>query len=121
MNVSLVLIQISMYTVRRINRYFFENKSRKLKKAANLIRKAHPYTGRLLVITGIMHGYAMAGGLRIHSGYVAWTIILVTAFWGWAGPRYSIKNWLKVHRTLALIIVAAAAFHVLKMKFGLFR
>ena len=118
MNVSLVVIQISMYTVRRINRYFFENRNSRLKKAANLLRKVHPYSGRLLIITGIMHGYAMAGGLRIHSGYV---VILMTAFWGWAGPRYKIKNWLKVHRTWALILVAAVAFHVLKMKFGLFR
>lgn len=121
MNVSLLTIQIAMYAIRRLNRYFFKNKSETLKKAAKLLKKVHPYSGRLLLITGIVHGYAMAGGIRLHSGYIAWTFILMTAFWGWAGPRYNIKNWLKFHRALAIILVAAAAFHVLKMKAGLFR
>lgn len=119
-NVILASVQVSMYIVRRINKHQFKNSSEALKKSAKLLKKVHPYTGTLLVITGITHGYMLLGGFRLHSGYFAWLLILAVVFFGWAGPKYKIKNWLKIHRTLVLILVAAALLHVLKMKSLLF-
>lgn len=119
-NVILASTQISMYIVRRINKHLFKNSNDALKKAAKFLKKIHPYTGGLLAITALTHGYMLLGGFRFHSGYFAWLIILAVVFLGWAGPRYKIKNWLKLHRALVMILVGAVLFHVLKMKSLLF-
>lgn len=109
-----------MYIVRRINKHLFKNNNETLKKAAKFLKKNHPYTGILLAISAVTHGYMLLGGFRLHSGYFAWLIILAVVFFGWAGPRYKMKNWLKIHRALVLVLVGAVLFHVLKMKSLLF-
>jgi len=115
--VLLATLQVSMYLVRRINKHLFKNKNEALLKAAKLIKKIHPYSGALLVVTATVHGYMLLGGFRLHSGYFAWLIILTLGFYGWAGPKYKLQNWVKIHRILALALVVAVFYHVLKMKF----
>ncbi|AHM57789.1 hypothetical protein EAL2_808p02840 (plasmid) [Peptoclostridium acidaminophilum DSM 3953] len=120
-NIILASTQVSMYIVRRINKHLFKNKSETLKRSAKLLKKIHPYMGGMLAVTATIHGYMLLGGFRLHSGYFAWLIILAVVFFGWAGPRYKMKNWLKIHRALVLVLVGAVLFHVLKMKSLLFQ
>ncbi|MDY0092094.1 MAG: hypothetical protein RBT80_05300 [Candidatus Vecturithrix sp.] len=113
LNVVLVLIVVSLFTFRRINRYIFANQQPFLKKLNKPLSKIHPYIGFLLIISAYIHGDLALGSMfRIHTGPVAWWILIVMMLVALIGKKYRIKQWLTVHRTLAAFFIVFIVLHL---------
>ncbi len=113
LNVVLVLIAVSLFTFRRINRYIFANQQPFLKKLNKPLSKIHPYIGFLLIISAYIHGDLALGSMfRIHTGPVAWWILIVMMLVALVGKKYRIKQWLTVHRTLAALFIVFIVLHL---------
>lgn len=113
LNVLLALIAGSLFLSRRINKYFFSNKNQFLRKLMKPLSKIHPYVGVVLLISAYLHGDLALGTIfRIHTGPLAWWILLLMMFVALIGKKYRIKNWLKVHRTLATLFAISILLHL---------
>jgi hypothetical protein len=70
--------------------------------------------GILLVISAGVHGYLAFETLwLVHTGTLAWGILLVMMVVALLGKKFRIPpRWIMVHRILALFFVAAILLHV---------
>jgi uncharacterized YccA/Bax inhibitor family protein len=87
------------------------------RKFMRLIVKYHKILGTLALIFLVLHFYVSYSSGRLKStGILAGIIMLVVVLLGFYG-FYINKNmrgaWLKVHRVLAFVLLAAVALHVL--------
>ncbi len=112
-NLGLLVVITMHFVLRRINRYALGNKNKFLKKASRVIASIHPYVTGLLLVSAFLHGYNMVGGIRLHSGYIAFAVILLQAILGAVVKKYYKKPVLMVHRFTGLALVTAVAIHVI--------
>ncbi len=115
-NIGLLVLIITHFLLRRINKYGFKNKSKGLRKFSIFMSKVHPYLTGALVITAFLHGYNLAGGIRLHSGYIAFAAILLQGTFGVLVKFTKKKPILIAHRLIGLILTAAVITHVILMK-----
>lgn len=115
-NIGLLTLIISHFILRRINKYGFGNKNKVLRKISIFMSKIHPYLTGVLVITAFLHGYNLAGGIRLHSGYIAFLVILMQAIFGVLVKYRKKKPILITHRIIGIALVASVITHVLIMK-----
>lgn len=115
-NIGLLTLIISHFILRRINKYGFGNKNKFLRKISIFMSKIHPYLTGVLVITAFLHGYNLAGGIRLHSGYIAFLVILMQAIFGVLVKYRKKKPILITHRIIGIALVASVITHVLIMK-----
>lgn len=114
LNVVLLIIQLAPYLLVRLNKQFLKTKNETYLNITKVLRKYHKQTGALLVITGLIHGYlALGGRLRLHTGTVLYLAIILSAIVGFGFYQKKQKQLLKVHRTLALLIVLLFMVHFL--------
>ncbi len=115
-NIVLLTLIITHFVLRRVNKFGFKNKSKLLRKTSLFMSRIHPYLMVLLVITAFLHGYNLVGGIKLHSGYIAFAIILLQGGFGIMVKSIKKKPILTIHRSLGLILTIAAAVHVILMK-----
>lgn len=115
-NISLLLLIITHFILRRINKYGFNNKSKQLRRTAVFMSKIHPYIVGLLLVTAFLHGYNLAGGIRLHSGFIAFAVILIQSGFGVLVKYVKKKPVLIVHRITGLLLVISVLIHVILMK-----
>lgn len=115
-NISLLVLIITHFILRRINKVAFKNKSRFLRKFSTKMSKIHPYITGLLLISAFLHGYNLAGGIRFHSGYIAFAAILLQSIFGVLVTLKKKKPILIAHRIIGLLLVASVIVHVFLMK-----
>lgn len=111
-NVILVIIITSPFWLRFLNKHVFHNNSAPLKKLIKFLRKLHKPLGALLALSGITHGYLALGTIRLHTGSVLWTMILITAL---LGVLFYIKKkavFFKWHRRAAFAVVLLVLVHL---------
>jgi len=118
-NIVLVLLALSLFILRRINKHVFSNKNATIKKIVKPLSKIHPIIGILLLISAYTHGDVAFDGdwllgsiFRVHTGPLAWWIVLVMLLVATIGKKFKVKNWLKVHRTLAVVIIVSVVLHL---------
>ena len=111
-NLLLVLIALSQFLLRRVNKYAYGNKNVTIKKLLKPIIKIHPYVGALLLISAYVHGDLALSIFRIHTGPLAWWIVVVMMLVALIGKKYRIKQWLRVHRSLAGLFIVAVLLHL---------
>ena len=116
-NIVLLTLIITHFVLRRVNKFRFNNKNKLLRKISLTMSHIHPYLTILLVITAFLHGYNLAGGIRFHSGYIAFAIILLQGGFGIMVKSTKKKPILTVHRSLGLFLAIAVAVHIILMKF----
>ena len=113
LNIVLAVIAIALFTLRRINKHVYANQQPFLKKLNKLLSKIHPYIGFLLIILAYIHGDLALGSMfRIHTGPLAWWILVLMMFVALIGKKYRIKKWLTVHRTLAALFIVSIVLHL---------
>ncbi len=115
-NIGLLVFIIMHFVLRRINKYALGNKNKFFKKAARFLSTLHPYLTILLIFTAFLHGYNLVGGIRIHSGFLAFTAILLQSILGIVLKKFFKKPVLILHRLAGLAIVATVMVHVVLMK-----
>ena len=115
-NITLLVLIITHFLLRRINKYGFGNKSKALRKISAFMSKLHPYLTGVLVITAFLHGFNLAGGIRMHSGYIAFLAILIQGIFGLLVKFIKKKPILVIHRIAGLALVISVIIHVMLMK-----
>ncbi|MBN1624246.1 MAG: hypothetical protein JXN10_09775 [Clostridia bacterium] len=115
-NIGLLVLIIMHFILRRVNKYALGNKSKFLKKASKLMSSLHPYLTGLLLISAFLHGYNLVGGIRLHSGFIAFFVILLQTIFGILVKKFFKKPILIIHRFTGLAIVIAVITHVVLMK-----
>ena len=113
-NIVLVCGAVLLFLLRRLNKYAFSNSSKALKKVVNPLSKIHPFIGGTLLISAFVHGDLtfVSHVFRVHTGPLIWWILLVMMLVATIGKRFHVKNWIKVHRGLALLMVASVLLHL---------
>lgn len=115
-NITLLALVITHFLLRRISKYCFKNKSKGLRKLASAMSKAHPFIAGALVVSAFFHGWNLAGGIRLHSGYIAFAAILLQLALGTMVKYMKKKPILIIHRLTGLALVTVVVGHVLLMK-----
>ncbi|MFO7611277.1 MAG: hypothetical protein R6W99_02150 [Clostridia bacterium] len=115
-NIGLLVLILAHFILRRINRIGFSNKNRFMKKAAAFMSKIHPYLTIVLTATAFLHGFNLAGGIRFHSGYIAFIAILLQATAGALVKARKKKQFLIIHRFTGILLATAVIIHVIIMK-----
>lgn len=115
-NISLLVLIIMHFVLRRVNKLAYKNKNQLLRKLSTIMSKIHPYLTGLLLVTAFLHGFNLAGGIRLHSGYIAFTAILLQSIFGVLVKFKKKKPILIAHRTIGLLLIISVLFHVILMK-----
>ena len=115
-NITLLVLVITHFILRRINKYTLKNKNKGIRKTAAFMAKIHPVIAGALVISAFFHGYNLAGGIRFHSGYIAFAAILLQMIFGSMVKYIRKKPILIIHRIIGLLLVASVIVHVILMK-----
>jgi hypothetical protein len=113
LNVILVVLAGLLFTLRRVNKYGFSNKNTTLRKIVKPLSKLHPFVGVTLLISAYIHGELALGSVfRIHTGSLAWWILLLMMLVALIGKKFRIKQWLKIHRILAILMIVSVLLHL---------
>jgi hypothetical protein len=113
LNILLTLIALSLFLLRRLNRHLLNNKNQFIKKIQKPLSKIHPFIGIALLVFAYLHGDLALGSLfRIHTGPLAWFLLLAMLLLGTVGKKYRVKNWLKFHRGRAAFFVLSIFLHL---------
>jgi len=114
-NIGLLVLVVMHFVLRRFNKYALGNKNKGLRKASKIMSALHPYITVLLLVSAFLHGFNLVGGIRIHSGYLAFLFILIQALLGlWVKKKFS-KPILVIHRFTGLALVVTVIIHVILM------
>ena len=118
-NIVLVVLALSLFTLRRINKHVFSNKNVAIKNIVKPLSKIHPIVGILLLISAYIHGdlafdgdWLLGSIFRVHTGPLAWWVVLVMMLVATIGKRFRVKNWIKAHRILAIVMIVSVGLHL---------
>jgi hypothetical protein len=112
LNLALLVSLLCPFLLRRINKYSFNYKNMFLRKAAAGFVKVHPFLGLSLLVSALLHGYIALGAIRLHTGTVLWTGILIQVMLGIAVKKTKKPILLKVHRVVGLLPVILVLAHL---------
>lgn len=112
-NVALLVIITAPYWLKKLNLWLFHWKGKAYQQAIKFLRKLHKPLGIALVLLAILHGYLALGTFRLHTGSLAWIMLLITAVFGGAFYRLKKAPLFKWHKAFALIVVLFTALHLL--------
>jgi hypothetical protein len=113
LNIILTLLAASLFALRRLNKSVFGNKNALLKRIVKPLSKLHPIIGMLLLISAYLHGELALGSVfRIHTGALAWFLLVAMLVVVAIGKRVKLKNWIVAHRALAVMMAAAVVVHL---------
>ncbi|HHY99796.1 MAG TPA: hypothetical protein PLV23_05685 [Sedimentibacter sp.] len=114
-NASLLILLLSPFLLRRINKLIFHNKNKALKKIAAILSKMHMYFAYILLATAFTHGYMALGTIRLHSGYFLWLLVLIQVVVGNMFRKMKKPYMMKVHRALGISSLVLLIFHLLQV------
>lgn len=112
-NIALLAVITSPLWLRKLNQWIFHIPMKKLGKVLKVLRAIHKPLGIALVVMIPVHGFLQLGGLRLHTGTVAWAAGLAVVCVGLLYFFLRKPALLKTHRWLALAFVALAVVHLL--------
>ena len=111
LNVVLLIIITSPYWVKKLNKHLLHLKGPGYNKLMKTLRTIHKPLGVILALNAIFHGYLALGTLRLHTGSLAWIMILITVA---LGIGFKIKKKpvvFKWHKRAALTVVILVIIH----------
>ncbi len=113
-NIVLIVAITSPLWLRKLNQLFFHTKDPRFARVLKALRTLHKPFGIALVFFLIpIHGYLALGGLRLHTGLIAWIAALATAALGLAFFLSKKRALFKLHRWMALAFILLIAVHLL--------
>ena len=115
-NIGLLILVITHFILRRVNKFAFYNKNQFLRKVSSFMAKIHPYLTGFLLLSAFLHGFNLAGGIRFHSGYIAFAAILLQGIFGTLVKFKKKKPILVAHRIFGIILIISVIVHVIIMK-----
>lgn len=115
LNIILAIVAGALFTLRRVNKYAYNNKNDTLKKILKPLSKIHPAIGITLLLTAFLHGdLALGSVFKVHTGPLAWWILLLMLLTVILGKQFKlIPQWIKIHRVLAVLLGVSVVLHML--------
>lgn len=109
--VSLVFIMGGIYPVKL---YYSKTKDKNLLKAYKKLRVLHPILGIVIIILGSIHGFLALGTIRLHTGTIVLSLIIIMALISLLGQRINKfkGSWRPYHRYVSLILWIAIFIHI---------
>ncbi len=114
-NATLLILLLSPFIIRRVNKYLFKNKNKTLKKYATSLSKIHMYFAYILLITAFIHGYMALGTIRLHTGYILWMWVLIQVILGNVLKRMKKPYLLKIHRAVGVASLIFLIAHLIQV------
>ncbi len=109
---SLLIVITAPYWIRLLNRKIFHIKGKGINDLIKGLRKVHKPLGGALVLIALYHGYLALGALRLHTGILAWTLMLITALFGVLFATRKKAIFFKWHKRMALVTVLFVLLHL---------
>lgn len=113
LNIALLAVITSPLWLRKLNGWVFHIPMKKFGRVLKVLRTLHKPLGIALVVIIPIHGFLALGGIRLHTGTVAWAAGLAVVCVGLLYFFLRKPALLKTHRWLALAFVALAVVHLL--------
>jgi len=114
LNLLLMLVALSPFFFRRINKYFYHHKNPAIRKLLKPLSKRHPIVGITLLFSAFIHGhFALGSVFRWHTGPLAFWILFLMMLLVLFGGKYKLKGWLTIHKSLAIGFILSAGLHLL--------
>ncbi len=111
-NIALIVIITSPWWLRYLGKWFFPDKKIMSSMLVKILRVVHKILGVVFLGITVIHGYLALGALRLHTGTVTGTMLLITVSLGalfyWTKKRALFK-W---HKIAALITALLVILHV---------
>lgn len=108
LNVALLIFNTSLFITRRIQKKWKKDTAfwKGFKAMVGFLRKAHPVSGSVLLITSFLHGYLVLGSFMLHTGYILWYAIIAQFLVYLLGFRAKLfpRKWLNIHRGIMVLI-----------------
>lgn len=112
-NAAVLGLMVLPFGLLSLNKRFFKSKHPSFLKAIRWLRKLHKPLGLVFVGFALIHGWMALGAFRLHTGWLLYISLALTAFAGGAFHRLKKKRLFQTHRLLALITVLLFALHYL--------
>ena len=117
-NFALLLLNSSLF----ITRWFYKRFNKKLEKfpwggfkvLMRFLARVHPFSGGILLITALCHGYLATGGFIVYSGSLVFFGVLaqfIVYLLGKYVPAMK-KSWRPIHKSLMLVTWALFFVHI---------
>ena len=112
-NVALLALMTAPYWLRFLNKHVFHTQGGIYAKLIKGLRKVHKPLGLAVILIAAIHGYLALGALRLHTGTLLGTGIVLTAALGISFYRMRKKPLFAWHKRLALLVILLLLLHLL--------
>lgn len=108
----LFLFLICPFVLNTINKRFYNYQNQGLMKWSKRIRKYHKQAGVLIAIIAIIHGRLILGEFRLHTGFVLYSGILITAILGISYYKTKKKPLYLWHKRMMFVDLVLLIIHL---------
>lgn len=108
----LFLFLILPFVLNLINKRFYDYQNQNLMKWSKAIRKYHKQAGVLIAIVAITHGILMLGEFKLHTGFVLYIGILITAILGFSYYKSKNKSLYMWHKRMMFLDLILLIIHL---------
>ncbi len=100
-------ILVLPYLLVRLNKYVLKTKNPNYFKAIKWLRTLHKPLGIVFTVVALIHGIMVLGAFRLHTGWLLYISVVLTALTGGAFYRFKKKPIFMWHKffTLASVIL----------------
>ncbi len=118
LNVALLIFNTLLSITRRIYKNWKKDTSfwKGFGSFVGFLRKGHPVSGSVLLVTSFLHGYLALGVVMLHTGYILWYAIIAQFLVYVLGFRARLfpRKWLNIHRSIMVLIWFLFFLHYLR-------
>ena len=108
----LFLFLILPFVLNLINKRFYDYHNQALMKWSKRFRKYHKQAGGLIAIIAIIHGSLMLGEFKLHTGFVLYSGILITAILGFSYYKTKNKSLYVWHKRMMFVDLILLIVHL---------
>lgn len=94
-----------------LNRHVIKTRDPGFMKTIKLLRKVHKPLGIVFAVVALVHGVMVLGAFRLHTGWLLYIGLILTAVSGGAFYRLKKRPLFQLHRWLAAVVVLLFALH----------
>ena len=113
LNVALITVMTAPFWFRMLNNHTLRLRGGGYAKTIKVLRGMHKPLGALILLITLYHGYLALGALRLHTGTIAGTLVLITAILGSLFFMTKKKSFFLWHKRFAFLLVLLLLIHLL--------
>ena len=112
-NVGFLAVMTSPYWLRFLNNHTLRLKGGTYGKVIKILRAVHKPLGAAILVIAAIHGYLALGALRLHTGTIVGSMVLITAVLGatfFFTKKKAVFVW---HKRMVLAVILFLLIHLL--------